>query len=147
MLNDEWTLIDSLGYENLVQNLVTTIKKVQPPFSLGIYGGWGSGKTSLMKQVYYRVGGKTKSYLFPFSTKAEEEKINEENKQIIDELTVDLNYEAIWFNPWKHEMESNPLLTGALEILCQSDRIQYSKGLRYGNKDRHRDDYRTDTRG
>ena len=36
---------------------------------------------------------------------------------------------------------------GALEILCQSDRIQYSKGLEHGNQDRRRVNHRADTRG
>ena len=67
MLNDEWTLNDSLGHKEIVDNLISNIRNITPPFSLGIYGGWGTGKTSLMKQVFYRIGGKSKSYLFPFN--------------------------------------------------------------------------------
>lgn len=110
MLNDEWTLRDNLGHQNLVDNLITHISTITPPFTLGIYGGWGSGKTSLMKQVFYRIGGKTKSFLFPFIGNQEKEEINCENQEIIDQIEAKLNYEAIWFNPWKHEIESNPLL-------------------------------------
>ncbi len=110
MLNDEWTLRDNLGHQNLVDNLITHISTITPPFTLGIYGGWGSGKTSLMKQVFYRIGGKTKSFLFPFLGNEEKEEINCENQEIIDQIKAKLNYEAIWFNPWKHEIEANPLL-------------------------------------
>lgn len=110
MLNDEWTLKDSLGHQELVNNLIQNISEIKPPFTLGIYGGWGSGKTSLMKQVFYRIGGKTKSFLFPFDSNVEKEEITFENQQIINQITTELNYEAIWFNPWKHEIESNPVL-------------------------------------
>ena len=110
MLNDEWTLDDKLGHKIIVDNVIKTIEDITPPFTLGIYGGWGSGKTSIMKQIYYKVGGETKSYLFPFSKSPEKEQINTENQTIIDSMQDKKNYEAIWFNPWKHEMEANPLL-------------------------------------
>lgn len=110
MLNDEWTLNDKLGYKLIVDNIINTVENINPPFTLGIYGGWGSGKTSIMKQVFYKIGGKSKSYLFPFDTTPEKEDISEENQQIIDGLSDTKNYEAIWFNPWKHELEANPLL-------------------------------------
>lgn len=112
MLNDEWTLNDKLGHGRIVTKTIDTIKTIEPPFTLGIYGGWGSGKTSLMKQIYYKIGGVTQSYLFPFDKSPEKEEISPENLNIINGLSVDKNdkFEAIWFNPWKHELESNPLL-------------------------------------
>lgn len=111
MLNDEWTLDDALGHNVLVGHIIDTIETIQPPFTLGIYGGWGSGKTSIMKQVYYMVGGTKKSYILPFNTTPEEEEISIANKKIIKEIKKEAkNHEAIWFNPWKHEIEANPLL-------------------------------------
>ncbi len=50
--NDEWTLVDTLGYEPFIQQLLRLIEKAQPPFSIGIYGGWGTGKTSIMRQLF-----------------------------------------------------------------------------------------------
>lgn len=109
-MNDEWTLIDKLGYSVIVNNIINTIDSIEPPFTIGLYGGWGSGKTSLMKQVYYKIGGTTKTYLFPFNQKPEEEDINQENLDYIKRISDKKDYETIWFNPWKHELESNPLL-------------------------------------
>jgi len=48
-INDEWTLSDTLGYENFIIQILEIIKKANPPFTIGIYGGWGTGKTSIMK--------------------------------------------------------------------------------------------------
>jgi len=113
MLNDEWTLDDKLGHDILVGHIIEKIETIQPPFTLGIYGGWGSGKTSIMKQVYYMVGGTKKSYMLPFNTELEEEEICARNKELITEIMNDPDvkeHEAIWFNPWKHEIEANPLL-------------------------------------
>jgi hypothetical protein len=111
MLNDEWTLDDKLGHKIIVDNVIKTIEDINPPFTLGIYGGWGSGKTSVMKQIYYKIGGNTKSYLFPFTESPEDEEVTPDNKKMIKLFKKDRkNYESVWFNPWKHELEANPLL-------------------------------------
>ena len=113
MLNDEWTLNDKLGHDKIVKQIIDTIEKINPPFTLGLYGGWGCGKTSIMKQVYYNTGGKSMSYIFPFNLNPEEEDISDSNKKIIKKINNKKGrntHEAVWFNPWKHELEDNPLL-------------------------------------
>ncbi|MEM7181715.1 MAG: P-loop NTPase fold protein [Spirochaetota bacterium] len=67
--NDEWTLVDTLGYEGIIKQIYSIITEASAPFALGVYGGWGSGKTSIMKQLYFRMGGQTASVLFPFADK------------------------------------------------------------------------------
>ncbi len=66
-INDEWTLIDTLGCEKLVIQVLKIIENAKPPFTIGIYGGWGTGKTSIMKQLFFRTGGNVSSVLLPFS--------------------------------------------------------------------------------
>ena len=136
MLNDEWTLKDKLGHNVIVNQIVDKVETIQPPFTLGIYGGWGSGKTSIMKQVYYMVGGIQKSYILPFNQNPEKEEINEENQQIIREMEEDAKkHEAIWFNPWKHEIEANPLL-GLLHEIREHFSL-YNKGTDEAKKLAH----------
>jgi hypothetical protein len=72
--NDQWTLIDDLGYENFVKNLETVIFNAKPPFTLAVYGGWGIGKTSIMKQLYFRIGGQLPSFLLPLTKNVKQEK-------------------------------------------------------------------------
>jgi len=133
MLNDEWTLNDKLGHHVIVDQIIKKVETIQPPFTLGIYGGWGSGKTSIMKQVYYMVGGIQKSYILPFNQNPEKEEINEENQQTIEDMRVDAkDHEAIWFNPWKHEIEANPLL-GLLHEIREHFSL-YNKGTTQAQK-------------
>jgi HEAT repeat protein len=52
MLSDRETTLDALGFQPYVDSLYTVI--VSPgitPFTIGIYGKWGTGKTSLMRML------------------------------------------------------------------------------------------------
>jgi nucleoside-triphosphatase THEP1 len=43
---------DKLGFREYASGMISTIERIQwedTPFTIGIFGGWGSGKTSLMK--------------------------------------------------------------------------------------------------
>lgn len=42
---------DFLNYKDSVVNLCELIEQITPPFTLGVYGEWGSGKTSFMKML------------------------------------------------------------------------------------------------
>jgi predicted KAP-like P-loop ATPase len=66
-------ILDFGAYTNAI---VKMIKESIPKFSIGIYGEWGSGKTTLMKSI--------------------EEKLSQESNK--DILTV-------WFNAWRYERE------------------------------------------
>jgi predicted KAP-like P-loop ATPase len=52
MLSDRETTLDALGFQPYVDSLYAII--VSPgitPFTIGIYGKWGTGKTSLMRML------------------------------------------------------------------------------------------------
>jgi len=41
----------ALGYENIAAALAAIIGQSEPQFAVGIFGGWGSGKTTLMRAI------------------------------------------------------------------------------------------------
>lgn len=42
---------DTLGFRGSVERLSNLIPDIETPFTLGIYGSWGTGKTSFMKML------------------------------------------------------------------------------------------------
>lgn len=51
ILLDSPTASPALGYVQTGQALATIIKQSEPRFAVGIFGGWGSGKTTLMHAI------------------------------------------------------------------------------------------------
>lgn len=48
---DEWTLVDRLGFSRYVETLGQVIVDADTPLAIGVFGSWGSGKTSLMRML------------------------------------------------------------------------------------------------
>lgn len=75
--NDEFTLeIDALGYKNLADRVREMIMEADTPFSIGISGRWGSGKTSLMKYIMASLGGEPLKHRMKFQTETFQEENN-----------------------------------------------------------------------
>jgi predicted KAP-like P-loop ATPase len=51
VLLDSPTTTPVLGFESIGRALATIIRESQPRFAVGIFGGWGSGKTTLMTAI------------------------------------------------------------------------------------------------
>jgi hypothetical protein len=49
-----------LGFAQTAQALATIIEESDPQFAVGIFGGWGSGKTTLMRAIEERLSDKTR---------------------------------------------------------------------------------------
>lgn len=51
ILLDVPSLNPVLGFKETAAALCATIQESEPQFAIGIFGGWGSGKTTLMKSI------------------------------------------------------------------------------------------------
>ena len=51
ILDDLPTDLDTLDFAPYVRTLVDVCKTASTPLTIGIFGTWGTGKTSLMKMV------------------------------------------------------------------------------------------------
>ena len=75
---------DSLEIASYHEALVDFIKKTDTPMTIGVQGEWGSGKTSLLNQIW--------------------NKLEESNDEHLD----DENYLQIWVNSWEHSLLCSP---------------------------------------
>jgi predicted KAP-like P-loop ATPase len=64
------------------------IKNSRPKFSVGIYGEWGSGKTTLMKVI--------------------EHKLKQNNDEVL----------TVWFNAWRYEREEQFALVSLMKTIA-----------------------------
>jgi len=61
---DLWTLDDKLGFAKYVEPLAKVALIADTPLTIGIFGSWGTGKTSLMHMLEKRVGNDLKTLWF-----------------------------------------------------------------------------------
>ena len=82
--SDEYCQEDQLGFDKYVETLYGMIKDkdFKTPFCIGIYGSWGSGKTSFMHLLESRL---VKEDSLPYIVPA-------------------------WFNPWRYGKEEHLII-------------------------------------
>ncbi len=100
MLSDKETEIDALGFEPYTNSLSQLITEEGiTPFTIGIFGSWGTGKTSLMLML--------KKTLEPLKKTLESQS----------------DVRTVWFNAWKFDDEKQiwaALIQAVLNQLAQS---------------------------
>ena len=117
--NDEYTLnIDDLGHRKQVDSIRDLILKAQTPFSIGVSGRWGSGKTSVMRYLLASLGGKPTQHILNFNTVAleKEDVYTKIAKKYRIAPTKFKHIHTIWFNPWEHEQHEEPMVGLLQEI-------------------------------
>lgn len=127
--NDQWTLGDELGLGNVGDQVARMVLEVTPPFTIGVTGKWGAGKTSIMRRAYTTLGGLPLQQELDFSepvleSAQSDELIFSQRKRKIElgwgNLTeVAKKSRCVWFSPWQHQNEDNPLIPLLLEIQSQ----------------------------
>lgn len=147
--NDTWTLGDAFGMGRAGDQVARIALEADAPFTLGVTGKWGSGKTSVMRRAFVTLGGK------PIEQKLlMQDTLGQEENEAWDELLHDKNHSrkkelawppachedaqqvfCVWYSPWQHQNESNPLIPLVKEIQAQfSTRIRLKKGAKKINR-------------
>ena len=75
---------DALSISSYKDALVDFVKRTDTPMTIGVQGEWGSGKTSLLNQIW-----------------SDLEKCNKEDDSIDD-------FKQIWINSWEHSLLCSP---------------------------------------
>ena len=115
------TLIDdSIKRRDDLKNFLKILDNVEGGFSIALQGNWGSGKTFFVKQL--------KMILDAFNSDKsdlDEEKIRRIRETFSDRESVN-NYNAVYFDAWMHDDESDPLLS-LLYAIVQDEGIRLKK--------------------
>ena len=94
LLSDEPTRdhhADGLGMRRYAEVIAGAALHTKGPFTIGVFGGWGVGKTSVLRQA--------------------RSLIETENPESL----------CVWFNAWQYDHEAHPLVPLALEIAQSVD--------------------------
>lgn len=111
-LDDLPTLDDKLDWDSELKRLSERIQRCPAPHVLGIHGDWGSGKTSFMRQLQWRLGGepprKDGSVTWPvgFGPSPEQKKLRK-------------TIATIWFDAWRYQNEPVPVVALLQEMRRQ----------------------------
>lgn len=106
--NDEPVLDCLLERKAFRDKVCAQIKSAQPPKAMAIHGTWGTGKTSLLRQLYSDLGGR-----HALSEKEKKEKESQAQPE------SDKKFKAVWFEAWQYQQEANLLAALLKEIRDQ----------------------------
>jgi hypothetical protein len=125
--NDLWSLDDDFGLGAAGDQVARMALQVDPPFTIGVNGKWGCGKTSVMRRAFATLGGRPIQQALPFGELSKEAhgdhwarwKYDHEGRnprlpswpKATAEQTL-----GIWYSPWQHQNEANPLIPLIHEI-------------------------------
>nr|VFJ47453.1 MAG: KAP family P-loop domain-containing protein [Candidatus Kentron sp. FW] len=140
--NDLWTLDDDFSLGRAGDQVARMALEVEPPFTLGVTGKWGAGKTSVMRRAFATLGGQPIRQERTLAEPGEEgfgeqwDRLAWGNKERKEELKrqrwPEKYFEStegvfcVWFSPWQHQDEPNPLIPLVREIRAQFE-ARFSK--------------------
>lgn len=103
IVNDQPTEKDALDFTPYVETLADIIQTGNTPLTIGVFGGWGSGKTSLMRMVQNGIP-------------------DSEYKGLPKDYTI------VWFDAWKYDKEDTLWRAFLLRILTALKETASSQG-------------------
>ena len=127
------TAHDKLKRSQLSHRLMEAIQLASLPQVMGVEGDWGSGKTSLLQNLFWRIekkvprqtanGSPTGSVLIskskPLTEKLWKKKFGGAETEHPREFLDDENVRAIWFEAWRYQHEPEPVIALLHEIRSQ----------------------------
>ncbi|MCI5121513.1 MAG: hypothetical protein D3908_10050 [Candidatus Electrothrix sp. AUS4] len=99
--NDE-PVLETAFNEDFIARLSDIIRNCQPPKGLAVTGYWGSGKTSVLKQLYYHL--------------TEELPPGCAGQDVGRALHKDSTLVPVWFEAWRFQHEEQPIVALLNEI-------------------------------
>jgi uncharacterized protein YjbI with pentapeptide repeats/GTPase SAR1 family protein len=93
IITDDISHFPVLDFNEYVNALTNIIKNSYPKFSIGIYGEWGTGKTTFMRAIYNR--------------------LKDENEKNEKKSTI-----PVWFNAWRYEREEQFAIIPLLKTIA-----------------------------
>ncbi|MCP4657516.1 MAG: hypothetical protein GY856_19090 [bacterium] len=147
-VNDASILEDGFGSTIAGDQVARMALEAMTPFTIGITGKWGSGKTSVLRRAFATLGGKPISQEVPLG-KVRADTGRDDWKRWAcsdDQRQKDLGWEdellrkaerslCVWYSPWQHQTAENPLIPLLLEIRAQfTTRIKVRETLANVNR-------------
>jgi len=133
--SDRWTLEDDFDRGALVDRIYQIVTQDPPLGTVGVYGGWGSGKSSIMRQVRRRLEegwtgpdgqavpgyfGTGARYVGPLAASPRGP------VQIPDDYDRERGYRGtVWFSAWEHQKDIDP----AVAMLQEARRMLHPSRL------------------
>ncbi len=119
--NDQPIEKDNLGRDTILLGVASVVLKVEPPFVIGIYGDWGSGKTSFMRCLRNLLDGEQRN------SDLDNNNHNSINNRFNRSFGEEVDLPVIWYNPWKYQFEEEPILPLLEEIKNQIPERAWNK--------------------
>lgn len=114
--NDEPVRFDELGRDTQLLGLIRLVSRADPPIVVGVHGDWGDGKTSFMRVLQSLLGAETRKRYREIEEEADLQKprLSERAEGVLAEPDSKVREKkdilTVWFNPWEHQFEDEPVL-------------------------------------
>lgn len=102
-------LNDKLEFKNYASVLSKSIINSEGPLTYGIFGSWGSGKTSLMRLIKEDIDN---------NGSLPKKKSRNKSQKVSTDKHI-----TVWFNPWRYESEEHPIVPLCASIISEIDLV------------------------